>query len=270
VTKLKSKLVQTLPQKKPLFGSRTPTENVEGGPQTEAKAEIPSLRQVITARVRRALLNYAFLAFTSMAIAGVLPLFLYTPIRLGGLGFSEVQIGKALSGQAVATAVIQLVLFPIVQVRLGTVGTFRAGAIFYPLACAMFPLTSYVARQEHASSAGADRTQTWIVLSIQISMLCMANLVYSCNMLIINAAAPSQHALGTLNGVAQMMASLVRSVALAGAPSLFALSINKHLLGGQAIWIFMTLCGLGLVCTSWTIKDAKASWRDEPKPPEEE
>ena len=205
-----------------------------------------------------------------MSIGGVLPLFLYTPVRLGGLGFSEIQIGKALSGQAISTAIIQLSFFPPLQARLGTVGTFRVGAVFYPLACVMFPLTSYIARHEHLSSNGSDRTWTWIALAVQIGMLCIANLVYSCNMLIINAAAPSQHALGTLNGVAQMMASLVRSMALAGAPSLFALSINKKLLGGQAIWVFMAACGIGLVCTSWTVKEGKATWREESKAQENE
>ena len=194
-----------------------------------------------------------------MSIGGVLPLFLYTPVRLGGLGFSEIQIGKALSGQAISTAIIQLSFFPPLQARLGTVGTF-----------VMFPLTSYIARHEHLSSNGSDRTWTWIALAVQIGMLCIANLVYSCNMLIINAAAPSQHALGTLNGVAQMMASLVRSMALAGAPSLFALSINKKLLGGQAIWVFMAACGIGLVCTSWTVKEGKATWREESKAQENE
>lgn len=82
-------------------------------------------------------------------------------------------------------------------------------------------------------------------------------------MLLINAAAPSQHLLGTLNGVAQMLSSLVRSAGLAIGPALFALSIRKQLLGGQAIWLFMIVTSLGLSCTAWNIKSAKADWRDE-------
>lgn len=59
------------------------------------------------------------------------------------------------------------------------------------------------------------------------------------------------------------MASLVRSVCLAGVPSLFALTIEKQLLGGQAIWLFMTLVGCGLLGTSWLIEEGKAAWRIE-------
>lgn len=82
-------------------------------------------------------------------------------------------------------------------------------------------------------------------------------------MLLINASAPSQHLLGTLNGMAQMMSSLVRTAGLAIGPALFALSIQKHLIGGQAIWIFMIASSIGLSGTSWLVTDAKASWRDE-------
>jgi hypothetical protein len=215
------------------------------------------------------------MAFIALAIGGVLPLFMYTPIHLGGLGFSEVQIGKALSGYAVAVTALQLLCFPPLQSRFGTLPLFRFGAIFYPLTCAMFPLTAYVAYKEQAATTlanapiGLDRTWTWIALSCQLFVLCLANLVYSCNILIIQASAPSRHALGTLNGIAQMMASFVRSTALASTPALFALSISRNLLGGHAVWLFMTCVGMGLVCTSWTIKDAKASWRDDPKPTEQ-
>lgn len=84
-------------------------------------------------------------------------------------------------------------------------------------------------------------------------------------MLLINASAPSQRALGTLNGIAQSQASLVRTLALASAPALFALSINKHLLGGYAIWIFLVAMGCILCSTSWLVSDAKAAWRDDVK-----
>lgn len=82
-------------------------------------------------------------------------------------------------------------------------------------------------------------------------------------MLLINAAAPSAHLLGTLNGMAQMMSSLVRSAGLAIGPALFAVSVQKHLLGGQAVWVFMIASSLCLSGTSWLVSDAKADWRDD-------
>lgn len=52
------------------------------------------IRAVLTKRVCLALTNYAMLAFTAIAHAGVYPLFLFTPVRFGGLGFSERQVGQ--------------------------------------------------------------------------------------------------------------------------------------------------------------------------------
>lgn len=208
---------------------------------------------------------FALLNFTSMSIIGLLPLFLYTPTSLGGTGFSALQIGKALSAQAIGSAVIQLTLFPPLQRRFGTIATLRFGAVFYTLACMMFPLTSFVAQRERTSRSDGDRTWTWVALTAQITVLCFGGFAFSSSALVNNAAAPNRRSLGTLNGLGQSVSSLMRSLALAGTPALFALTINKGWLGGRAIWIFMTLSGLAFVLASWRVKDAVAEWRNESK-----
>lgn len=82
-------------------------------------------------------------------------------------------------------------------------------------------------------------------------------------MLLINASAPSPQLLGTLNGIAQMLSSLVRSAGLAIGPALFAVSKQKNLLGGQAVWVFMVASSLCVSGTSWLVSDAKADWRQD-------
>lgn len=82
-------------------------------------------------------------------------------------------------------------------------------------------------------------------------------------MLLVNAAAPSAQLLGALNGIAQMTSSFVRSFGLVIGSSLFAFSVQSHILGGQIVWVFMILSSLGLSGTSWLVTDAKATWRDE-------
>lgn len=79
--------LQSLPRAKILDAA----EDGEVSPAGPAK-ELPSIRAVLTRRVCLTLGNYAMLAFTSIANAGIFPLFLYTPVRLGGLGFSEAQV----------------------------------------------------------------------------------------------------------------------------------------------------------------------------------
>lgn len=82
-------------------------------------------------------------------------------------------------------------------------------------------------------------------------------------MLLLNAAAPSQRSLGTVNSIGQMASALTRTLALFLSPPLFAASINKHLLGGMAYWIVGLLCAGCLCMTSWPVSDAPAAWRQE-------
>jgi hypothetical protein len=56
------------------------------------REELPDIKSVLTKRVCLTLTNYAMLAFTSISGAGVIPLFMYTPVRLGGIGFTESQV----------------------------------------------------------------------------------------------------------------------------------------------------------------------------------
>jgi hypothetical protein len=176
-------------------GAPTEGSPLDGTKEADSEA-IPGIREIITRRVRRTLVNYAMLAFTSMSIAGILPLFLFTPVHLGGLGFDEAQIGTALSAQAITTASVHLLLFAPIQRRFGTARTFRISAFAYPISCAFFPLTSYIARTEYAGD-DAPRTRTWICLAVQLMILSLANICYGCNMLIVNQSAPSARALGT-------------------------------------------------------------------------
>lgn len=80
--------MQTLPHKLRKNASGEEAGEVTSSPRPEATP----IREVFTRRVCITLVNYAALAFTSMAIAAILPVFLYTPVRLGGVGFSEAQV----------------------------------------------------------------------------------------------------------------------------------------------------------------------------------
>ena len=65
----------------------------------QANKQTPVLRSLLTRRVCLTLTNYAMLAFTSIANAGIFPVFMYTPVKLGGLGFTTFQVGRLVSCQ---------------------------------------------------------------------------------------------------------------------------------------------------------------------------
>jgi hypothetical protein len=154
------------------------------------------MRSLLTKRVCLTLTNYGMLAFTSISNAGIFPLFLWSPVHLGGLGLraaqvsttfcyrvatlsdsnSPYQIGTVMSIQAILTSTLQFVLFPPIQRRFGTIKTFRLAVIFYVLGYSMYPIAGWVARHE-VRSASTGWNPVYIPLGIQVFCLSLANLV---------------------------------------------------------------------------------------------
>ncbi|KAL7006141.1 hypothetical protein EMMF5_004262 [Cystobasidiomycetes sp. EMM_F5] len=224
-------LKETLPSRSH-SADETSSEHI---PRTKTSQPV-ALKDIMTRRVLITILTFTCLTLTSPVLYDVMPLFLYTPSHLGGMGFTRSQIGKALFAQATCTASASLLLFPPLQKRFGSAGVFRLTAFCYVLASGLFPLANWIARVHQA-----DHTSTsllpWAALFLVIAALALGNVSYSSNMLLLNAAAPSQRSLGTVNSIGQMASALTRTLALFLSPPLFAASINKHLLGGMAYWI---------------------------------
>lgn len=55
-----------------------------------------------------------------------------------------------------------------------------------------------------------------------------------------NAAAPSPQLLGAINGYAQVISCLVGIIGPGGFTSIFAVSVDKNILGGNLVWIVTT------------------------------
>ena len=53
----------------------------------------------------------------------------------------------------------------------------------------------------------------------------------------ITSAAPNKRSLGATNGIGQLLAAIVRAIGPASASSLFALSIERNWLGGNAVYL---------------------------------
>jgi hypothetical protein len=55
-------------------------------------------------------------------------------------------------------------------------------------------------------------------------------------MIYIRAASPNTRSLGATNGIAQLVASVVRAIGPATATSMYAFSVGHKLLGGYAVY----------------------------------
>lgn len=128
--------------------------------ELEAKRPLP-LRALLTRPVIIAAGNYASLSLVEISFRAIQPLFLSTPIHLGGLGLPPSSIGNMLSIYGILNGVFQVFFFAKINDRWGSKRVF-----FWGLACALpafasFPVINYLARHQGYS------TTVWIAVGFQ-------------------------------------------------------------------------------------------------------
>lgn len=115
--------------------------------------------------------NYASVALIDISFRVVLPVFLSTPIPLGGLGLPTPTIGKILFSVGCLNA-MQLFYFAKVNKRWGSKNVFMFGVISTLPAFSLFPVINILARHSGCSSL------VWLTLGLQISIFSFLNLCY--------------------------------------------------------------------------------------------
>ncbi|KAI0370334.1 MFS general substrate transporter [Pilatotrama ljubarskyi] len=190
------------------------------------------LRRLLIPRVIIAAANYAFLAIVDITLRALQPVFYSTPVELGGLGLEPQTIGLILSLYGVTNGVMQIFLFGKIHDRFGTKRVYMAGlASVWPV-FALFPVINELARLEGLS------TTVWAVVLGQALLSIIVNFSYGCVFIFITASSPNKASLGSVNGMAQMIVSIMRTIGPATANSLFSLSIDQqhHYMGGYFVY----------------------------------
>ncbi|CAE6364898.1 unnamed protein product [Rhizoctonia solani] len=206
--------------------------------QHDVDEPIPSMWEILKdIAVRRVLVSYAFMALISVSLNAVCVLWLYTPAKLGGVGFSTSEIGVTLAVSGLLTTIVAVIVFPPVERWVGVVALYKFGMAMQVVSVVTFPLA-------HAMALAAGKRGAYFGASIMLSVRCIAGVVFVCNMLLVNRSAPNRRSLGAVNGLAQMVASASRALGPAGATSLFAISVQRNLLGGSLVWFVLAAVGV--------------------------
>lgn len=214
------------------------------------------------------LTSYSLLSFQTISLEALIVLFAFTPIKSGGIGFSTADIGLALSISGALTILAQVVLFPPLQRVFGTASLYKLCMSSYPLIFVMFPIVHFIARHENnenhdATEGFSNSFRVWIGIWIILILKTSANMVFSCNMLLVNAVAPTRDVLGTINGLAQCCASFVRAVGPITASSLFAVSVlHQNVVDGTLVFFLFSLFALVGFLNSLNVKDGEERWRN--------
>ena len=119
------------------------------------------LRAILIPRVICAAANYAALSLVDIAYRAIQPLFLSTPIELGGLGLSPPEIGQVMSLYGILNGFVQLFVFARVHDRWGSKRVFMFGMMAAIPLFAFFPFLNYLAR-----SSGVNST-VWAMVVLQ-------------------------------------------------------------------------------------------------------
>ncbi|KAG6906174.1 hypothetical protein DXG01_015437 [Tephrocybe rancida] len=222
----------------------TASVNNDTSPSPRTTDAPPPFLSLLSRDLVIALVNHGFYCFLDQSHTVLLPLMLSTSIRHGGLGFDSFTIGMIMGTWGISNAIFQVLAFNRIVNWLGPRRAYILSFMFFLTSFSAYPLMSVLAKR-----AGHVDTHVWIVLVTQLTLHCLACMSYPCAQLFILDAAPGNAALGAVNGLSQMMSSVVRTLAPTIASSLFSISQEMQLAGGYLVYGVI----VAIVVVGWSI-----------------
>lgn len=186
----------------------------------------------------------------AFAYTAIIPVFYFTPVRLGGYGMTPILISTLSAVGGAAQALWLFALSPL-QKRIGTNGIIRVCANFYPFFFMLPPLGNVLLR------LGTQEAETafWVLTPPLICLGVGVSLCFTAGTLAINEVSPSPQVLGTLNALVLTGVSIVRSFCPALFSTLFAVGANTQWLWGYAIWVLLVVLALGFTVAARYLPD---------------
>jgi len=205
----------------------------------------PTFRQAFTKQVCLNVVCYGVLAFHTISLEQLLPILMskhvptegsqHLPFRFeGGFGWSTQTTGAFLAVQGFLQMFAQVILFPWVSKRLGSLRTFWITLACYPI---LYLLAPYLAiLPENLRIPGLA-----VLLMAKVTF---QSLSYPSLAIILANSSPSKKVLGTLNGVAMSSASISRGFGPTISGAVDSLGTTLHM-SGLAWWAIAAVALLG-------------------------
>lgn len=231
------------------------TESESGGSfrgqQAPARMAVGELIRAPSVKI--ALSVYGHVMLLAFAFTAILPVVLYTPVRLGGLGFGPSLISLIMATEAASQALWLLLAFPALQRRIGAKGVMRACGIAYPFTFVGYILLNCLLRE------GSDTAIAWFWVLCATETLVAPGVAmsFTAAQLALNDVAPSPRVLGTLNAMALTISGIIRSVAPGAVSALYALGVRDQILKGYFIWAVLIPLAAGLGIAAKWLPEAK-------------
>jgi len=174
------------------------------------------------------------------------PIFLSTPRRdnspphpplsfNGGLGLPAAQVGYGMAALGFIGITIQLFIYPPLQMRFGTLKSYRSSLLLFPVAYILTPflvvLPSTVKDIEQPATGPVVWAGIVIILFVQVTARTFAS---PGNVILLMNSVNNRRALGTVNGLGASLSALFRAIGPLSAGWGYGLSLEKGVVG--AAW----------------------------------
>ncbi|KAL1406880.1 hypothetical protein Q8F55_006289 [Vanrija albida] len=164
--------------------------------------------------------------------------------RHNGLAMSPSAIGGALALNGLWTVVAQLLILTRLRLALGLRRAYVLLTAGWVPVWLLLPLLRrvLVAAETPDAEGMYPATRGWTVtlaVNALLSVVTLVTLNNSLLMVVVNDSSPDRAALGAVNGISTAVGSLARVVGPSLVSALFALSMDRGVLGGRLWWLFM-------------------------------
>ena len=202
-------------------GLLAPEDGGEGGKKQETAKASPRLWDFCVGAVPRLMLIYYLVDMVLEFMDGVLfPLWASAPTSAGGLGFSSADIGTVLAATGAAVIVGQVLIYPPLHARVGTVSILRW------LPVLQLPCYLAMALTPTVASVVGVRWVWWVGALVSRLRAVLAEMVFSAMSLALNYAVPASQR-GAYNGFSQAVSGVGKMLGPSVGAPLYAWSITN-------------------------------------------
>lgn len=141
----------------------------------------------------------------------------------GGLGMEPTNVGYAMAIMGVTGICIQLLLYPVIHSRLGTLRCYRVFSSWFPVVYAAIPFLVAVP----ADRLGNTTAMGWICITAVLCLHVTARVFsMSASIMLINNCSPHSSVLGTVHSAGQATAAASRTIGPIAAGCLYSLGYS--------------------------------------------
>ncbi|KAM0333187.1 hypothetical protein ACHAQA_001847 [Verticillium albo-atrum] len=197
--------------------------------------------------------NSLWFVFLSTPVSTAKP---ESPVRFtGGLGLPPSSIGFAMATLGTIGLALQLLVYPALSTRLGTLRSFRAFLPFFPLAYTLVPYLALTPSTTPPSAATPKSGPVvWLAIAAVLALQ-VAGRTFALpgQTILVNNCAPHPSVLGTVHGLAQSVGSAARTVGPVVGGWMYGVGLEAGVVG--AVWWGLAAFAVLGVVASWFVRE---------------